>query len=112
MSPDQAIKPQVNAMENTIQQVLESELRDIRYDQDMCKDLVRQLSDLIKNKVKSLGYRRHKLVCNVVVGQTCDQGIEVVSQALWDHTHDSWACVSYKNDTLFAVAMVHACFVE
>lgn len=95
-----------------IENVLRRELANSSYEERWCKQKVTILADLIKDEVKYMGYRRHKIICHVVLGQTFDQGIEMGSRGLCDPSVDSWACASYRNDSLFAVATVHAFYAE
>ena len=112
MSPDRQVAFQPSSVEQQLEGILADELTGMKYDEEQCKEVALVLADTIKQHVKDRGFVRHKLVCNVLLGQTNDQGIEMSSRGLWDPRYDSWACASYKNDSMFAVAMVHALFVE
>ena len=112
MSPDVAVGFRPCAVTQEMETILRTELAGLKYDEKQCKALVLTLADHIKQSIKDMGYRRHKLVCNVVLGKSNDQGLQMCSRGLWDPAYDSWACANYKNDSIFAVATVHAFFVE
>ncbi|KAI9190756.1 Tctex-1 family-domain-containing protein [Polychytrium aggregatum] len=59
-----------------------------------------------------LEFERYKFVVDVTIGEFKGQGIRVASRAVWDATTDSYASASFRNATLFAVAMVFGCYYE
>ena len=63
--------------------------------------LVKQLADDIREKVKSMGYDRYKLVVQVELGEKKGQAINMVSRCLWDTNTDGFASESYESETLF-----------
>ena len=95
-----------------IAEVLEDRLKNETYDPETCKELTVDLSTTIKNRIRDFQYPRYKLIVNVTVGQSQDQGFHAVSRCVWDEKTDTWACESYKNSSLFAVALVHAVYLE
>ena len=59
-----------------------------------CEDVC----ETIKKRVKEECYLpRHKLVCQVVLGEMKDQGVRVTSRCLWDPDSDNYASAYYKN---------------
>jgi len=67
------------------------------------------MCSVIKDKVKELqqGDKRHrKLVVHVMVGQDAGQTVRFASRCLWDVSDDSMASATYRNNSLFAVAVV------
>ncbi|XP_060085655.1 dynein light chain Tctex-type protein 2B-like [Ylistrum balloti] len=98
---------------NTIMyNVLESYLDGEKYDPKMCSNLAQNLTDVIKNRVKELGYVRYKLICNVIIGENSAQGMRVASRCLWDASTDSYAQASYSKGEIYAVATVYATYFE
>ena len=95
-----------------VQDLLMRELQGQRYDPSTSKGVVSGLSTRIKDKVKDLNFQRYKIVCNVIIGQNKGQGFELASRCLWSSGTDNWACASYKNDSLFVIAMVHGTYYE
>ena len=61
-------------------------------------------------QICSMGYSRHKIICNVILGQMQDQGVKMSSRCLWDPDTDDWASVQFQNDSLFAIATVHGIY--
>ena len=92
---------------SVMEDILSAHLDDMTYDPVKVKELVPRLSTIIKSRVKTLNFDRHRIVCNLTIGQNMGQGVEFASRCLWDESRDSWACASYTNDTIFAIATVH-----
>ena len=111
-TPDEDHKFRPSPVHDAIETVLRIHLKDVTYDAKQIKKLTCQLSTMIQHKVKALGFDRHKLICNVIVGQRQDQGVHMASRCLWDPTHDNWVSAEYVNDTVFAIATVHAVYFD
>ena len=47
------------------------------------KQVAKELSDVVKEKVKDLGYDRYKLIVQVTVGQKVGQAMRIASRCLW-----------------------------
>ncbi|XP_021355394.1 tctex1 domain-containing protein 1-like [Mizuhopecten yessoensis] len=92
--------------------LLQEHLDNVTYDPVVCSRLCCELSVAIKNKVKSMNFPRHKIICNVCIGQQTEHGVQIASRCLWDATTDSHACVTYKNNSLVAIGLVHGIFFE
>ena len=45
--------------------------------------VAKELSDVVKEKVKGLGFDRYKLVVQVTVGQKVGQAMRIASRCLW-----------------------------
>ncbi|XP_074524641.1 dynein light chain Tctex-type protein 2B isoform X1 [Halichoeres trimaculatus] len=63
----------------------------MRYDPEEVSELSRSLADCIKDKVKSSGFDRYKLVVQVVIGEQRGQGVKMSSKCLWDADTDNYA---------------------
>lgn len=92
--------------------VLESYLDGENYDPKMCSHLAQNLTDVIKNRVKELGFARYKLICNVIIGENSDQGMRVASRCLWDASTDNFATAKYSKGQIYAVANVFATYFD
>ena len=112
MKPDPHTEFRSGKVTEVIQEVLASYLEKMKYDQKRINIIVRDLATHIKSRVKDMMIPRYKIVCNIVLGQSQSQGFHETSQCLWDTSTDNWACASYKNDSIFAVATVHAVYYE
>ena len=62
--------------------------------------------------LQDMGFQRHKLVVNVILGENKDQGVHAVSRCVWNEKTDNFASGYYKNKHLFCVAMVHAAYFD
>jgi hypothetical protein len=105
-------KFQPHKIQPIVEIVFKTYLDDQKYDHKMCSNLVCVLAQTIKDRVKDLEFPRYRIVCNVMIGQRKDQGIETSSRCIWDQKKDNYSCVYYQNHTLFAVAMVHGVYFE
>jgi len=72
----------------------------------------KQLSEVIKDRIKVLRLPRYKLVCTVIIGQNGDQDVRHASRCLCDSDNDGFASASYENGSLFATASVYAVYYE
>ncbi len=96
-----------------IKSALTEKLEGVAYDPKICSLLGCELSGLIKDLVKAkMSFPRHKLVSFVVVGERGDQGAMVGSRCVWNAKFDGFASSSYKNNTLFAVGVLYAVYLE
>lgn len=68
--------------------------------------------DDIRERVKALGFDRHKLVVHVSLGELKGQTFSSCSRCLWDTATDGFASESFKNESLFATAQVFALYFE
>ena len=95
-----------------INEVLEENLKDMEYDPATAKDLIKDMAKELNSRIKQLHTPRYKTVCNVILGQCQDQGLEIASRALW-YTHtDAWTHSEYRNNSVFALGVVHALYYE
>ncbi|KAJ3148599.1 Tctex1 domain-containing protein 2 [Geranomyces variabilis] len=110
MKPDQKFHSE--PVRRITNDVLQRTLTKVKYDGEKIPLLCQQISNEILASVKKLDYDRYKYVVDVTIGEFKGQGIRVASRAIWDTTTDSYASASFKNATLFAVAMVFGCYYE
>ncbi|KAG9463730.1 dynein light chain Tctex-type 4 [Eleutherodactylus coqui] len=110
MGPDCKFNPR--GARTALETILKNYLGDIKYNALTSAQLAQTLCDLIRSKLKEGSPARYKVVCSVVLGQMCHQGVKVSSRSLWDPQNDNFASASYSNATLFAVAMVHGLYYE
>ncbi|XP_063403456.1 dynein light chain Tctex-type 5-B-like [Mytilus trossulus] len=110
--PDEGKEFRAMKVEDVVSSILEKELCNENYEKDRCKNLACDLSVMIKNRVKKMGFPRYRIICNVIIGQSLEQGVEMASQCIWSPSTDNFSCSSYRNGSLFAVATVHAVYYE
>ncbi|KAJ3268341.1 hypothetical protein HDV01_003106 [Terramyces sp. JEL0728] len=110
------LKPTVKfgagAVTKIIDQVLVKNLTKVKYEYDKVPQLIGAISNEILAEVKKLEYERYKIVVQVDLGEFKGQGIKCASRCVWDTATDTWASGSFKNATIFAIAMVYGCYFE
>ncbi|XP_007420300.2 tctex1 domain-containing protein 4 [Python bivittatus] len=110
--PDKGCKFNSSRTQQILESVLASYFSDVKYNPANSGQLVQNLSDLIRSRVKDLTPPRYKLVCNVFLGQLGNQGLHIASRSLWDVENDSFASATFTNSSLFAVVTVHGLYYE
>ncbi|KAI9013251.1 Tctex-1 family-domain-containing protein [Gaertneriomyces semiglobifer] len=110
IKPDKKFQSEV--VRRITDEILKSRLTKTKYSYDTVPELTQSISNEIMAAVKKLEYDRYKFVVDVTIGEFKGQGIRVASRAIWDTATDSYVSASFKNATLFAVAMVFGCYYE
>ena len=105
-------KFQAGKVKTIIEEVLEKNLKDEKYDPKSCRQLVKTLTEIIKGRVKDLDYKRYKIVCLVTIGQLNEQGLRMGSRCCWDAKWDTFATANFTNKTLFAIGTVWGVYYE
>ncbi|CAH6792259.1 Tctex1d2 [Phodopus roborovskii] len=93
----QRFRPSV--VKDCIHAVLKEELAKAEYSPDDMPYLTKHLSEVIKDKLKELGYDRYKMVVQVVTGEQRGEGVFMGARCFWDadtdnYTHDVFMNVS------------------
>eukprot|EP00056_Hartaetosiga_gracilis_P000905 m.41273 g.41273 ORF g.41273 m.41273 type:complete len:161 (-) comp10410_c0_seq2:814-1296(-) len=101
-----------SAVEKVMQEVLEGQLEEEKYDPRASKQMAKTLSTIITNRVKGMKYDRYKIVTLVSIGQKAEQGVTVASRCLFDKEKDNFASASYQNASLYGVATVYGIYYE
>ena len=112
LEPDAHSKFSPARVEAILKDVLESRLKNISYDPEQCRRVATDLVTVIKSRTKTCGFRRYKLVCNVLIMENKGQGTHVASRGLFNTDTDSFAAYTYRNATLIAVAHVYGLYFE
>jgi len=99
-------------VKEVIEDVLDQNLNGHTYEAVFCKEMTKKLSDIIKQRVKFLGFSRYKFICIVHMGQVNNQGMRIGSRCLWDQKFDNVAEGYFRNGDLFAVATVFGLYCE
>jgi hypothetical protein len=76
------------------------------------RSLLSPCADDIRERVKAMGFDRHKLVVHVTIGERKCQTYSCCSRCLWDTATDGFASESFQNETLFCSAQVFALYFE
>ncbi|KAL4235984.1 Tctex1 domain-containing protein 1 [Mactra antiquata] len=95
-----------------IRTVLKENITEKVYDPKMCGQKCQLISEIIKERIKTLDMARFKIVCMVMIGQVNDQSMLVTSRCLWDHRFDNSISVEYKQGDIIAVGLVFAVYAE
>ncbi|KAJ3595757.1 hypothetical protein NHX12_005060 [Muraenolepis orangiensis] len=95
-----------------LKDVLSSYLQEEKYDAELCRQMTKTISEVVKARVKELMIPRYKLVVLISIGQLGDQSMYVGSRCLWDAANDTFATHAFKNASLLAVASVYAVYFE
>ncbi|KAI8619960.1 Tctex-1 family-domain-containing protein [Chytriomyces sp. MP71] len=110
LKPDR--KFQSEPVRRIAEEVLQNTLKKAKFDPNKIADLSAKIGNEILAGVKKLEYDRYKIVVDVTIGEFKGQGIRVASRCLWDTTTDTYTSASFKNASLFAVAIVFGCYYE
>ncbi|MBN3302226.1 TC1DA protein, partial [Amia calva] len=102
----------VATVNNILKDVLTSYLQEERYEAELCRQMTKTISEVIKARVKDLMIPRYKIIVLISIGQLNEQNMRVGSRCLWDPTNDTFSSYSFRNDSLFAVANVYAVYFE
>ncbi|CAF1172363.1 unnamed protein product [Rotaria sp. Silwood1] len=90
-------------LEQLIQQTIDQQNE---YDCDKCTQLSKDLSQIIKDAMKSLNYEKYKYVIQVVLGQCQDDNLMMTCRCLWDIETDNYVSCVYSNTKIFCAVAV------
>ncbi|KAG8444882.1 hypothetical protein GDO86_009874 [Hymenochirus boettgeri] len=93
-----------------IRSVLKEELGNKQYIAEEVPQLTRFLSELIKDKLKEMGFDRYKMVVQVVIGEQRGEGVKMAARCFWDADTDNYAEDVFMNEYLFCVVAAFGCF--
>ncbi|KAM6066456.1 dynein light chain Tctex-type 5 [Chlamydotis macqueenii] len=102
----------VAAVDDILRDVLGSYLREQPYEPARCRDVAKEIAEVIKARVKDLMIPRYKIVVLTHIGQLNEQSMQIGSQCLWDPASDTFSSYVFKNTSLFALANVYAVYFE
>ncbi|NXB08873.1 TC1DA protein, partial [Cnemophilus loriae] len=100
------------AVAEILRDVVESALREQRYEAGPCREAAKDIAEVVKARVKALAVPRYKLVVVTHVGQLGEQSLQIGSRCLWDPQSDTFSSYVFKNTSLFAVASVYGVYFE
>ena len=101
--------------ETTRSQVDEKWIEDWTDFADDVEVLSKDIADKIKGACKDIlgmPHSRYKLIVQVTIGQTKDQGVRIVSRCLWDTATDNYASATYRGPHVWASALVFGLYTE
>ncbi|XP_020733422.2 dynein light chain Tctex-type 5 [Odocoileus virginianus] len=95
-----------------LKDVLTTYLQEEQYEPELCRQMTKTISEVIKAQVKDLMIPRYKLIVIVYIGQLTGQSILIGSRCLWDPKNDAFASFIFRNSSLFALANVYTVYFE
>ncbi|XP_057386448.1 dynein light chain Tctex-type 5 isoform X3 [Balaenoptera acutorostrata] len=95
-----------------LKDVLTNYLQEEKYEPELCRQMTKTISEVIKAQVKDLMTPRYKLIVMVHIGQLTGQSILIGSRCLWDPKNDTFASYIFRNSSLFALANVYTVYSE
>jgi hypothetical protein len=104
MLQDQLFQP--HRVQLVLRSLLAERLRDKQYDPEQSEQLIKELSDDIRDRVKAMGYDRYKLIVQVACGEKKGQGMQVLAKCIWNPETDGCASETFQNDHLFCTCQV------
>ncbi|XP_002810769.3 dynein light chain Tctex-type 5 [Pongo abelii] len=102
----------VVTVNHILKDVLTSYLQVEEYDPELCRQMTKTISEVIKAQVKDLMIPRYKLIVIVHIGQVNRQSVLIGSRCLWDPKNDTFSSYVFRNSSLFALANVYAVYLE
>ncbi|XP_045206811.2 dynein light chain Tctex-type protein 2B-like [Mercenaria mercenaria] len=112
MSPDVGNHIAPSKIEQAAEQILKDEIGSREYNSYLAGDMACTISAKIKSKVKEMNFPRYRIICQVIITEVKDQGIEAASRCLWDANCDNYTTVYYKNESIAAIAMLYGVYFE
>ncbi|TRY97562.1 hypothetical protein DNTS_002597 [Danionella cerebrum] len=102
----------VTVVKDILKDVLSSYLLEEKYEPELCRQMTKTISEVVKARVKDLMVPRYKIIVFISIGQIRDQNIRMGSRCLWDEAHDNFSSHTFKNNSLFATATVFCVYFE
>lgn len=113
--PEEDERFKSDACKNIVEDLVKERLERYTYDKGSAPKIARALTasvtDSLKAKLRKTA-PRYKIICNVIIGQSQGQGLSVSSRAVWNDATDSYISYNYTKSDLFAVAIVHAVYMD
>ncbi|KAL4235866.1 hypothetical protein ACF0H5_004254 [Mactra antiquata] len=98
--------------ERITKEVVEDNLNGFKYNPRNCTSVIKSISDEIKDKIKSLGYDRYKIICVISLCQKSGQSAVCCSRAMLDKEHDTYATYTMKTEDFVCNATVFGMYRE
>ncbi|XP_062849850.1 dynein light chain Tctex-type 5 [Trichomycterus rosablanca] len=102
----------VHTVKEILKDVLSSYLQEEKYEAELCRQMTKTISEVVKARVKDMMIPRYKIIVMITIGQLAEQNMRMGSRCLWDATSDTFSSHTFKNSSLFAVANVYGVYFE
>mgnify|MGYP001810971072 CR=1 FL=1 len=112
LGPSDSQRFNVSRVQSLVSDILQNHLENMAYDHARCKDMSMKLSDEIKTRIRSIVYKRYKLIVNVTLGQNLGNSIIIASRSLWNAETDNGCTVQFKNSSLYAIVTIFAAYYD
>ena len=99
-------------VEKCIKDILDDRLENFRYNPKFSANIIKVLTEEIKERVKVFCFDRYKIVCIVTLAQKNDQGLMVGSRSTSDKKNDNFACYTFTNPHIVCTATVYGVYRE
>uniref|UniRef100_A0A8C7WPC2 Dynein light chain Tctex-type 2B n=1 Tax=Oryzias sinensis TaxID=183150 RepID=A0A8C7WPC2_9TELE len=93
-----------------VHEIVRERLSGVKYEPEKIPETCSSLADCIRDKVKSIGIDKYKIIVQVMIGEQRGQGVKMCSRFFWDADTDNYAEDVFMNDSLFCVAAVFGCY--
>lgn len=112
LDPKEGTKFSSKATEDIIHNVLEAYLKTKTYDPKKFPNLSKSLAELIKERVKSSGCQRYKIIAHVMIVENQGQSMRHVSRCMWNKDTDNYATATFETKGFTAVGSVFATYYD
>ncbi|KAJ8301392.1 hypothetical protein KUTeg_020379 [Tegillarca granosa] len=112
IEPSIMFKSRATEIQEVVKNILEIHLKKMKYSPESSGEVARNLSTIVKNKLKELIPPRYKIICQTFIGQKRGQGLEIATRCLWCPSTDSYEVVNFKNDSIIATVIIHGVYFE
>ena len=96
----------------TLESILTANLTDYKYTPETSGELCRKLADECKQRIKSLGFNRYKLVTQCLMFSNNNQSVRFASRYLWNEKLDNFVSSTFAGPNFTAALMVGAVYFE
>jgi len=97
-------------VERLIEKQVTETLDGLKYDPEEMPKLTKTIADSIQNKIRSLRYKRYKILTYVSLGEKRGEGVSAVTRSIWDPLTDCMATFTYQSPTLYCCATVYGVY--
>ena len=112
LGPSDNQKFNSSKVQKLVKDILSNHLENVKYEPNKCRDQVQLISDEIKTRIKSIVFKRFKIVVSLTIGQNTGNSIIIASRALWNTDTDNECTVQFKNNTLYAICSIFATYFD
>ncbi|GFS81137.1 uncharacterized protein NPIL_698631 [Nephila pilipes] len=110
LAPTSEVKPAV--ITAITERILKRNLRNKEYSASEMKEHVVKISSDIREELRDLMLDRYRIVCQVTIGEKCDQDVSMAFLCLWKHEFDHYAVANFDGDNFFATAVVFVVYKQ